>query len=521
MPIRTGFIADSHTYYLDGEEVPSVTGIDKILATKELDRWFQERIAVEAARTGRASQGLAILEDHSAADRGTAVHTLIEDFIRSGERPPSGPHDGYFAAFEKFVQMVKPTWLETEVQVYSREHRYAGTLDFLAQTPDFGMVIGDWKTSKRPYQSMARQLSAYKHAEFFIRENDGEELKLPHVDTLLVVLLGVNGRPSVYQILNDEKHFTDFTYLRSLYTSVRLLNEEKHWAGRISSLVPGDSTWYCPPLGDDATREDLLVSSAELTKDLTEHFPRQVIGTLNKGGVRLDYVPIAEVITRLNKALGVGSWGSQVVSVGRDPIDPDWVVAHVRLTVNVGGSFAAFDQFGGQRINRTKAGGIVDLGDDFKGAVSDGIKKCAQQLGVGLELARKEEALRYEARQEAEAAKAPGAPDAVKKLRESIDSLPPSAKESFRGWWKDKKLPKPELVPATQLPELQGYVDEILEKIAKHEAEKKIKHSDAASPSPEVTPDPVPVEDLTEQEAVALVTQAIPGAEVIADGGPF
>jgi hypothetical protein len=54
------------------------------------------------------------------------------------------------------------------------------------------------------------------------------------------------------------------------------------------------------------------------------------------------------------------------------------------------------DGIGGQTIKRKKDGTIVDLGDEFKGAVSDALKKAAQALGVGLYLARSEEAMSEE-----------------------------------------------------------------------------------------------------------------------------
>jgi hypothetical protein len=46
------------------------------------------------------------------------------------------------------------------------------------------------------------------------------------------------------------------------------------------------------------------------------------------------------------------------------------------------------DGVGGQTIKRKRDGGIVDLGDEYKGAVSDALKKAAQSFGVGLYLAR-------------------------------------------------------------------------------------------------------------------------------------
>jgi hypothetical protein len=136
--------------------------------------------------------------------------------------------------------------------------------------------------------------------------------------------------------------------------------------------------------------------TAQLQSLFNEHFPQEVERQLKKGGASLTYIPVSEVITRLNKVLGFDNWSYEIVKSERDALDPDFIVAHVRLTVHTDGDrFAAItkDGFGGQKIKRTKAGDIVDLGDEFKGAVSDALKKAAQTLGIGLYLARTEEAM--------------------------------------------------------------------------------------------------------------------------------
>jgi hypothetical protein len=106
------------------------------------------------------------------------------------------------------------------------------------------------------------------------------------------------------------------------------------------------------------------------------------------------------VITRLNKVLGIDSWSFNILSCDRDSLDPEYIVAHVRLIWHTDATrpecTIVRDGFGGQKIKRTKAGDIVDLGDEMKGAVSDALKKAAQTLGVGLYLARSEEAMDVE-----------------------------------------------------------------------------------------------------------------------------
>ena len=139
--------------------------------------------------------------------------------------------------------------------------------------------------------------------------------------------------------------------------------------------------------------------------ELSEPFPKEVERVLKKGGRSFTYIPVSEVITRLNKVLGIESWSYEVLSVGRDDLDPDFIVAHVRLSVifeadegdgETSTSLTVRDGVGGIKVKRTHKGDIIDLGDDMKGAVSDALKKAAQHFGVGLYLARGEEALYLE-----------------------------------------------------------------------------------------------------------------------------
>ena len=137
----------------------------------------------------------------------------------------------------------------------------------------------------------------------------------------------------------------------------------------------------------------------DIQASLNEPFPKEVERQLKKGGTSLTYIPVSEVISRLNKVLGFDGWAYEIIKCERDALDPEFIVAHVRLSVLSKDDFinVVKDGFGGQKIKRTKAGDIVDLGDEFKGAVSDALKKAAQALGVGLYLARSEEAMEIEA----------------------------------------------------------------------------------------------------------------------------
>jgi hypothetical protein len=143
---------------------------------------------------------------------------------------------------------------------------------------------------------------------------------------------------------------------------------------------------------------ELKIENERIQAELSEPFPPEMERELRKGGTTLVYIPVSEVIARLNRIFGIHGWSSEIIRCERDALDPDFIVAHVRLNVHIDDNFRMVqkDGFGGQKIKRTKQGDIVDLGDEFKGAVSDALKKAAQQLGVGLYLARSDEALSLE-----------------------------------------------------------------------------------------------------------------------------
>lgn len=179
-------------------------------------------------------------------------------------------------------------------------------------------------------------------------------------------------------------------------------------------------------------------NNPNLYAQLSEQFPQEMERSLNKGGAHLTYIPISEVINRLNKVLGVDRWSFTVIKCERDATDPDFVVAHVRLEYNIS-EFASIirDGIGGQKIKRTKQGGIVDLGDEFKGAISDALKKAAQTMGVGLYLARSEDAIEIEQAIEASPAQSAPASTQFVQTKEMFDALDDEAKKQVKAFWSD------------------------------------------------------------------------------------
>lgn len=130
---------------------------------------------------------------------------------------------------------------------------------------------------------------------------------------------------------------------------------------------------------------------------LEAEFPAAMLGSVTKGGAKLTYVPVSEVIQRLNDVLGMTAWSWEATRVWRDEVSPDWVLAVGRMTATIDGVTSTKSGEGGVKVKYLRDGEtLVDLGDEFKGAASDALKKAAQKFGVALYLSRKDGARRYE-----------------------------------------------------------------------------------------------------------------------------
>jgi hypothetical protein len=109
-----------------------------------------------------------------------------------------------------------------------------------------------------------------------------------------------------------------------------------------------------------------------------------------RGGVELEYVTGEQVTTRLNDELGFLNWSFRVLEHGiHAEADECWVLGE--LTVTLDGRTVNRQQFGSQKVKRSRASGTpMDIGFDLKGASTDALKKCASLVGVGLYLWKKE-----------------------------------------------------------------------------------------------------------------------------------
>lgn len=174
-------------------------------------------------------------------------------------------------------------------------------------------------------------------------------------------------------------------------------------------------------------------------EELSKPFPAQVLGSVSKGGAKLTYVPIAEVKARLNMVLGVDGWEDQS-EVFASPTNPDWIISNVTLTLlllNDDGHIVRIPKegWGGTKVKLSK-GAPLDLGDEYKGAHSDAFKKAATSHGVGLDIARKDDALALEASERlANVPKATS--ETLTAIRDVVGALDENKTTEFKQWWKE------------------------------------------------------------------------------------
>lgn len=180
---------------------------------------------------------------------------------------------------------------------------------------------------------------------------------------------------------------------------------------------------------------------------LEAEFPPSQLDSIPKEGKRLTYIPGGEVIQRLNDVLGVTGWEWKTGRIWRDEINSEWVLAYGDMTCTIDGKTSMKSGEGGVEVSLTrKDKTIVDLGDEFKGASTDALKKAAQRFGVGLWLARSKEARAYEAPRAIRDAQAEGwesterAEQFTKELNARVKAAPEEVQAEMRQFREDNDI---------------------------------------------------------------------------------
>lgn len=160
----------------------------------------------------------------AAGDKGSKVHQAIE-WVMNGieirvDTKMMNRSTGYeeeltleecdaILSFIKWKEENKPELIAQEVTVFSENHNYAGTIDFICKIGEEVWII-DFKTSKYIWPSMELQLSAYKEA---IREHAKEVQFLrvnPDTVKLAILQVGYPRNKNGYKFTEIEDQFPLF-----------------------------------------------------------------------------------------------------------------------------------------------------------------------------------------------------------------------------------------------------------------------------------------------------------------------
>ena len=183
--IKIEYFDRYHQYFVNGRKsigVTTVTGvIDK---SRVLIYWainLSKNYLLEVAQKGQitaehieTASKLHAQRKEEAAALGTQVHKWAEDYIGAkiskridialptDERVLNG-----VLAFLKWVKEHKVKFLESERVIYSKKHKYIGTMDCvftMGEEKHKIKHVGDFKTSKGVYDEMIFQVTAYEEA---------------------------------------------------------------------------------------------------------------------------------------------------------------------------------------------------------------------------------------------------------------------------------------------------------------------------------------------------------------------
>jgi hypothetical protein len=226
------FYPASHRYKLDGAWVPGVTTIIGVLdKSGPLSKWSAQMVAEFVADNPNEVAALYTMghepmvnalkampwqKRDDKASRGTVFHDLAERIARGESVEVPADQEGMVEAALAFMADwdIEPVLVEQVVG--SREHKYAGKLDFVADNNKGPRAIFDWKSGKRIYTSAVFQTNAYGQAEFY-GENGDEK---PLADVGIEAAWGVHIRDDgydVYPLKYGPDVFAEFVTVRAAF----------------------------------------------------------------------------------------------------------------------------------------------------------------------------------------------------------------------------------------------------------------------------------------------------------------
>lgn len=160
----------------------------------------------------------------AAGDKGSKVHRALEDLIAGKEvrmesmyeNPSTGLDEELSVAeyeallsFKNWTEDIHPTFLASELTVFSEVHDFAGTVDAICTIGETTYVV-DFKTSQNIWPEHKLQLSAYRAALL-------ESKKLEGNPKLAVLRLGYRRNERGYVFTDIEDNFDLFLAAKTIW----------------------------------------------------------------------------------------------------------------------------------------------------------------------------------------------------------------------------------------------------------------------------------------------------------------
>lgn len=165
-----------HCYTFNGDPVPGVTSILKVLDKPALmpwaigvtrDYWLEQlqKGRTDFAKIHKESWNASKNISKTAADIGKNVHAYAEAHFKKQPLPELLTDEAKrgVEAFHKWLIAHNVEIVAAERMVFSKQHWFAGTCDFVAKV-DGVLAVGDIKTSSGIYNDYRLQTAAYQHA---------------------------------------------------------------------------------------------------------------------------------------------------------------------------------------------------------------------------------------------------------------------------------------------------------------------------------------------------------------------
>ena len=233
-------------YWAAEETAKAAVNVSKSLAARVEEDGEAETVKWLRDARFRRPKGI-----RSAAELGTAVHDVLEQYALTGTWPTDLDEEvrPFIEQADRWMQKFQPTYEAAEMTVYSPTYGYAGTLDTI-MTVDGVRFLGDYKTSRKSFDNRGKptspypeqvglQLAAYRYADYaatwrprryehmlrryYLLGMDEREsaVPVPEVDSCLVLHI-TPEHCEAFPINADEKVFDSFLYVLE---SFRWLND--------------------------------------------------------------------------------------------------------------------------------------------------------------------------------------------------------------------------------------------------------------------------------------------------------